>query len=231
MNPASQLALRFPYRPSLSGENFLVAANNSDAVTWLDRWPDWPAPALAIWGPRGCGKTHLAEVFLARSGARRLEPSDLADADPRDLLRNVPACVLDDGPRFLGGDGEQRLLHLYNTVAETSRRMLLTAEQPPAHWSIGLADLRSRLNAAAVIGIGAPDDMLIRAVLVKQFADRQLAVDDDGLDYMLARMERTFDAARRLVAAIDDAALRAKRRVTVPLIRDVLAGEDIADAH
>lgn len=231
MSPVSQLALRFLYRPSLSGENFLVAANNRDAVIWLDRWPDWPAPALAIWGPRGCGKTHLAEVFLARSGARRLEPADLAEADLRELLRDAPVCVLDDAPRFLDGRGEQALLHLYNTVAETNRRMLMTAEHPPAHWTVRLADLRSRLNAADAVGIGAPDDALIRAVLVKQFADRQLTVDDESLDYMLTRMERSFDAARRLVAATDDAALRAKRRVTVPLIRDVLAGEDGAGSR
>jgi len=225
VNPASQLALHFPFRPSLSGEDFLVATNNREAVVWLDRWPDWPSPALAIWGPKGCGKTHLAEVFIARSGARRLEPADLADADPRVLLRDAPACVLDDAPRFLDGSGDQSLLHLYNTVAETSRRMLLTAEHPPAHWAVRLADLRSRLNTVDTVGIGAPDDPLIRAVLAKQFADRQLAVDDDALDYMLARMERSFEAAGRLVAAIDDAALRAKRRITVPLIRDVLAGD------
>ncbi len=222
MSAGAQLPLDFDHRPALSGEDFLVAPGNAGAVAWLDRWPDWPGPLLAIHGPAGCGKTHLAQVFMAASGARAIGADALGGAEPRHLLAGARACVLEDAEAFLGGDLEEALLHLYNTVQETGRHMVLTARRPPARWPVRLADLRSRLKAAAVIGIGPPDDPLITAVIVKLFADRQLRVDADVVSFMLTRMERSFETARTLVAAVDRAALAERRNITVPLVRGVM---------
>ncbi len=226
MTEPAQLALQFEHRPALSGEDFLIAAGNREAVAWLDRWPEWPAPALVIHGPAGCGKTHLVQVFLARTAAAALTAAAVRDGEPARLLGDAPACALDDAEALAGGDAEEPLLHLYNTAAETGRRVLLTGRAPPARWPVRLPDLRSRLNAAAVAAIGPPDDALIAAVLVKQFADRQLQVDDGVVAYAVSRMERSFAAARRLVAAVDAAALAQRRDVTVPLVREVLAALD-----
>ena len=224
-SPPSQLALNFDHRPALGGDDFLVATPNAEAVRWLDAWPDWPGPALVIFGPAGSGKTHLAEVFRSQSGARPVSLQGLADEAAPALTGDARACVLEDAD---GADGavarglEQPLLHLYNHVKESGRHILLTAKQPPARWGIGLGDLASRLNTAAQAGIGTPDDALITAVLVKQFADRQLKVDVEVISYMLTRMERSFDAARRMIGAIDDLALEERRNITVPLVRRVL---------
>lgn len=217
-----QLSFDFPHRPALGAEDFLVAPPNAEAVAWIDRWPDWPGPLLVLHGPPGCGKTHLARVFMAASDAVEVTPGSLVEADPPTVLGAAPACVVEDADSWTGREAETALFHLYNTVKESGRHMLLTAAQPPARWDIGLADLRSRLNTGLAAGIGAPDDALIGAVLVKLFADRQISVDGDVLSYMLARMERSFAAARHLVAALDAAALAEKRPVTVPLVRRVL---------
>ncbi len=222
MNGASQLALDFDHRPSLGGEDFLIAPPNAEAVRWLDAWPDWPGPALVIFGPGGSGKTHLAQVFQAKSNARRVTKADLGESQPPAYLGDAPAAILEDADAMMGEGTEEAVLHLYNHLAESGRHLMLTAKQPPARWGIGLKDLASRLNTASQAGIGAPDDALIAAVLVKQFADRQLKIDAGVIPFMLSRMERSFEAARAMVAAIDALALSQRRNITMPLVRQAL---------
>ncbi len=219
MNSSEQLPLEFEHRPSLGGEDFLIAPCNSEAVTWLDKWPDWPAPALVIYGPPGCGKTHLAHVFMASSGAVPLTPALVEDAGLPRLLSSVNNCVFEDADSELD---EESLFHLYNALSSAGGHILLTATRPPGLWNIELADLESRLKAAPAIEIGLPDDNLIRAVLAKLFSDRQLRVEEGVVDYLAVRMERSLDAARRTVATIDQKALVAKRNITLPLVRRVL---------
>jgi chromosomal replication initiation ATPase DnaA len=216
----TQLALAFDHRAALGAENFLIAESNREAVLWLDRWPDWPASALAIYGPAGCGKTHLAHVWQGRSGAQMLTPQALVADTPNEVLGEGGCAVIDwaDTSAF----DERALFHLYNVAAETGGHLLLTGRAPPARWPVALADLRSRLNAAPAVAVGLPDDALIGALLVKLFGDRQLRVGEDVIAFLLPRMERSFDAARRLVALLDAAALEGRRNITVPLARDIM---------
>jgi len=213
----AQLPLDLAHRPALGRDDFLVAPANEAAVAWLDRWPNWPAPALVLTGPAGSGKTHLAQVFAARSGALALE--DLLAAPLPDLVGAARAVILENAMAA----PEETLLHLYNLLAERGGHLLLPAREPPARWGIALPDLRSRLLAAPVAALQPPDDSLLAAVLVKLFADRQLPVGAEVLAYLVPRLERSFDAAARIVAALDRAALAAHRPVTVPLAREVLA--------
>ena len=223
---AAQLALDLGHRPALGREDFLIAACNRDAVAWLDRWPDWPAGGLAIAGPPGCGKSHLAAVWRGASGAPLLTPADLdRGGPPAALLGGASACVIDDADRDIAGTARERtLLHLYNHLREARGQILLTGRTPPARWPVDLPDLRSRLAALPAVAVGMPDEALIAAVLVKQFADRQLRVGEDVIVFLTARLERSFEAARQIVAAIDRAALSGRRPVTVPLAREVLLG-------
>lgn len=214
-----QLVFDLGHRSAHGLEDFFVAPCNADAVAWLDRWPDWPAPALALHGPAGCGKSHLAHIWKSRSGARMISGAELASGTPDRLLAESAVVVVDDAG---AGSDERRFLHLYNMIAEARGSLLVTARTPPARWNIGLPDLRSRLAAAPAVAIGRPDDALIGAILVKLFADRQVQVDGEVLAYVVARMERSFAAARSLAAALDQAALAGKRRITVPLAREVM---------
>lgn len=214
---ARQLALDLGHRPALGAEDFLVAPCNEAAVAWIDRWPAWPAPALVVHGPSGCGKSHLASVWQARSAAHAMA-ADAARAESLEVSAS-PAILVEDAD---AGLDEEAFLHLYNVVAARRGSLMLTARTPPARWAIGLPDLRSRLVAAPAIAILPPDDALLAAVLRKLFRDRQLPVADEVITYLVTRMERSFDAARRLVAALDAAALSESRAVTVPLVRSVL---------
>jgi chromosomal replication initiation ATPase DnaA len=223
---STQLPFDLGHRPALGREDFLVADCNAAAVAWIDRWPEWPGNGLAIFGPSGCGKSHLAEVWLTRSGARRIEPAALVRAEPPQLVGEAAECLIDG----LYDDAaarpeERRLLHLYNLLRERGGHLLLLSCAAPARWPVQLPDLKSRLGALPAVEIGPPDDALLAAVMVKLFADRQLVVGNEVVQYLVARMERSFEAARRIVAALDREALATHRRIALPLARDILRRE------
>jgi chromosomal replication initiation ATPase DnaA len=204
-------------------EDYLVAECNAEAVNWLDRWPEWPTRVVVLHGPPGCGKTHLSHVFADRSGGTIVDDRAFETDELIDVAARASACIVDDADIVVARH-EAPLLHLYNAVCERGGYLLLTASAPPARWPVRLADLRSRLNTATPVGIGMPDEALIAGLLVKLFADRRLQVTEDVVLYSLARMDRSFDAARRLVANLDRMALGQHRRITIQLLREVLQG-------
>lgn len=216
MSGPRQIPIPFEHRPALERDDYLVTPANAEAVAWIDRWPDWPAPLLTVWGPEGCGKSHLAQVFLAKTDGTMLTVPDAA------RVADGGAYVLEDLDRVEGSLDEEALFHLFNALKSADGRILVTARTAPARWKTRLADLASRLKGAPAAEITAPDDALLAALLVKHFSDRQLRVDADVVAYAVARMDRTFRAAGDLVAALDAEALARKRAVTVPLVREVL---------
>ena len=227
MKAEPQLTLDLGHRPAMGREDFLVTPGNALAVAWIDRWPDWPGPALAIYGAAGSGKTHLAEVWRRRSGAARIEAASLSDESTPALVGPGICLVLEDLEHALVGNAalQEAVLHLYNATAEGGGHLLLIGQTPPVRWDCALADLRSRLGSVQAVGLQPPDDGLIEALLLKLFHDRQLRVSPEVLRFIVARVERSCEAVQRLVAQIDQASLASRRPVTVPLVRDLLGAE------
>jgi chromosomal replication initiation ATPase DnaA len=213
---------------SFAAEDFLVAPSNREARACIERWPEWPGAVLLLVGPDGSGKTHLASIWQRKSGARSVAPADLNDERAGELVSEGGAILCENADR--GGVSETALLHLYNLTIERRAHLLLTARTAPSRWPLTLADLRSRLNAMPRVEIGAPEDELLGAVLVKLFDDHQLRVSTEAVSYLLPRIERSMAAVWRVVLAIDKAALAEKRSVTVPLIRQVLKQMEREDA-
>lgn len=205
-----QLAFELPHRAAMGLEDFLVSESNATAVALIDRWPEWPVGAAVLVGPKGSGKTHLANVWTLRSGAATFDAANIS----RDVVPAIAAnaaIVVEDVQRL--GD-EAALFHLLNLVREERLQVLLTTDTPPGDLQIGLPDLHSRLKALPLASIAMPDDAVLRAVLVKLFADRQVNVEPHIIDYVLVRMERSMWAAERFVAEADRQALMLQRRVT-----------------
>lgn len=213
-----QLPLDLSVNPAYTPNDFVVAPCNADAMAWLGHWPDWPGSGLVIYGPPGCGKSHLARVWQGYAEARLISGKSLHKNDSG-LTGMSSAVVVEEADRA----NERALLNLYNAVVEARETMLLTAETIPSSWSIVLPDLASRIMALATAGIGKPDDSLLQAVLVKQFSDRQLQVGAEVVVYLVSRMERSFSTAREMVAAIDEMALDGQRSVSISLAREALA--------
>jgi chromosomal replication initiation ATPase DnaA len=208
--------------PTFAREDFVVSDGNREALAWLDRWPDWPAPALALSGPPGSGKTHLARIWAAQANAAVLDAPDLEGKSIPDLtvLTQAHAAILID---HADRAAERALFHLYNLMRERRGHLLLIAELPPAHWHIRLPDLASRLRAAPTVAVAPPDDELLGSIILKQLADRQLHAGPGVVQYLVARMERSAEAARRVVAALDRRALSERREIDRRLAADVLA--------
>ncbi|CCG08205.1 HdaA/DnaA family protein [Pararhodospirillum photometricum] len=225
MSVPEQLSLDLPWRPALGRDDFMVAPCNVAAVALIDAWPAWPGPVVCLHGPVGAGKTHLAHVFAARAQARTLRREELAGADP---LAPFPhpgvALVLEDVDQpGLTRAVETDLFHLINAARQTQASVLFTASQMPSRWPVGLPDLRSRLAAVPEAGLGEPDDAVLMAVLLKQFADRGLDVGPGAISFLLPRLERRFAAIQDLVRRADALALREGKAITIPLLRRVLA--------
>ncbi|MEI8145790.1 MAG: DnaA/Hda family protein [Alphaproteobacteria bacterium] len=213
-----QLALDLALPESFGRDDLLDSPCNGEALAMVERWPDWPAPALALVGPPGAGKSHIGAIWADLAGARRIAARDLADVAPVDALATGAVLVEDAGPKT----SEVALFHLINAVKEQSAWMLITAREAPLSWGVSLKDLASRLRALPVVNLQEPDDPLLRAVLVKLFADRQMMVDAEVIEFVARRMERSLDTARRLVADLDRLTLEEGRRLTRPLAAAVL---------
>ncbi|WP_099866274.1 DnaA regulatory inactivator HdaA [Pararhizobium haloflavum] len=211
-----QLPLDLGHGVARTREDLIISDPLTAAISIIDRWPDWASPIIVLCGPRGAGKTHLATIWQQRSDAvtLRAEALDIAAAADRHVLvEDVDRQPLD----------ETRLFHLLNTVRQHGTTMLMTGRLWPAAWPVTLPDLRSRLKAATVAEIGEPDDDLLSQVIVKLFSDRQIVVEPRVVAYLVARMERSFDAASAVVAEIDRLALARRQKITTQLAAEALA--------
>lgn len=224
---ARQLVLDLATRPALGRADFFVSPANRLALAQLDTWPAWPEGRLAVTGPAGSGKTHLAHVWASRSGARILPAAELAGVDLARLPGEAALAVEDadrlrELPRAERAEAEEALFHIANRLALGGGSLMVSGRAAPAQWELALPDLASRLGAAPVARLEAPDDALLAAVLVKLFTDRQLPVAPDLVSYLVSRMDRSFVAAETMVARLDAAGLERRRRITRGLAAEIL---------
>lgn len=212
-----QLPLAFQHVPASGREDLLISDPLSAAVTVVDAWPNWPSPVVILAGPVGSGKSHLAAIWQEKSGAAEIHPIEGGGAEE---IAAAGPVLFEDADRR--GFDDRSLFHVINNVRQHGHTLLITTRLWPMSWPVELPDLRSRLKAATVVEIGEPDDELLSQVIVKLFADRQLFVDDRLVAYMVARMERSLDAAQTLVERLDRLALARGSRITRVLAQEVL---------
>jgi len=192
-----QLGLKLDRSLPVGRSDFVVSPSNAEAVQALDRRPEWPGGALALVGPAGAGKSHLAAVWAAETpGAVLIEDADRAPAG-------------------------ETLFHALN-AAGPDAPLLLTARVRPTAWPTALPDLRSRLNALPVAELDEPDDLVLSGVLARLFAERSIRPPDDLIPYLIRRVDRSVPEVRAVVERLDEAALAEGRPVTRALAREVL---------
>lgn len=212
-----QLALALEHAESFAREDFLAGPSNAAALALVDSWPAWPHRTFMLTGPAGSGKSHLAAIWAQAAGARLVAAHALDEAAVPGALA-TGALVVED--LVAGAFDERALFHLLNLAREERAFVLLTARAAPP--SSAIRDLGSRLKALPVIALTPPDDVLLRAVLVKLFSDRQVAVDESLISYVAMRIERSFAAAASVVARLDDEAMRRKRPLTRAFAAEIL---------
>ena len=213
-----QLVLALDHAESFARDDFLSGPSNATALKLIDRWPDWPGQVMALIGPQGSGKSHLAAIWAEAAGARVLAAKLLTEVDLPSALATGALVVEDLEPADLD---ERALFHLLNLAREDDAYVLLTARAAPAAFAVGIRDLASRLRALPSVALAAPDDDLLRALIVKLASDRQLAVDEALVNYLANRIERSFAGAQAAVKLLDQEAMRQHRPVTRALAAEL----------
>lgn len=224
-NTARQLPLEFYHRPYMNREDFMMAECNFEAFRLVDSWPNWSYFAACIYGPEGCGKTHLANIFSDKVSVLEHYPykipcikaAGLTTELPRRLFETFPCLIIEDLQTNIN---QEALFHLYNMYRDEGGFVLFTSTRAPARLNFTLPDLRSRMNIVPSVEIKEPDDGLLSALLIKLFADRQITLSPEVLNYTIANMQRSFAYARKLVAEIDNISLARKRAITTAIVKE-----------
>lgn len=219
MKKPAQLPLFLPFSPVLSREEFVVSPANAEAFAFIDSWPDWIVPIAAIYGPAGCGKTHLASIWREESGAELLSAGELSVAS----VQCQTPRVIEDVDTTESTHARDSALFAAMQTAGPRAPLLLTGLSPPPQWPCTFPDLASRFSAVVAVPVHVPDEGVLAGLAQKLFADRQLAVPDDVIAHMLMVLERSPAAVRAFVAEADAAALAEARPVNLFLVRRLLA--------
>ena len=222
-----QIPLSFDINPDYKRSDFLVNQCNEKAVAIIDKWPEWSFFAQVLYGPKGCGKSHLAHIFADhvktlyyKPIAVRIVKADSITVRRAEILhKESPFLVVEDlTPKV----DNEALFHLFNLYQNEGGYILFTAELPPARMRFKLADLQSRLNIIPAIAIGEPDDEMLAALIVKLFNDRQIMISQETLNYILQNIERSFSFAIKLVEEADFISLAKKRAMSVSIIKEAI---------
>jgi chromosomal replication initiation ATPase DnaA len=213
-----QLAFALDHAESFAREDFLSGPSNIAALALIDSWPDWPDRAMALIGPEGSGKSHLASIWAEEAGARSISARLLPQIDLSAAFATGALVVEDLTPNDLD---ERALFHLLNLAREERAHLLLTARSAPNGWPVSILDLASRLRALPAVVVAPPDDALLRSLIVKLATDRQIPADEALVNYLVTRIERSFAATRAAVLRLDQEAMRQHRPVTRALAAEL----------
>lgn len=214
---ADQLAFDWPTGVALGPDDFFVSEANAQAFAMVNAPYTWPESKLVVTGPSGSGKSHLAGVFASHNDAEVVHACDIT----ADFTTDAEAIVIED-MQTLPAASEEAVFHLHNNLRAKGGILLMTADAPPSRWPIALPDLASRMQATTITTIAAPDDALLSALIMKLFADRQISPKPDLVRYLSTRIERSYAAASKIVAALDAAALAQGRKINKALAGDLL---------
>ena len=226
-NKPEQLPFLFEHRQCLNKEDFMVTECNVDAMRMVERWPDWNYFATLIYGQEGAGKSHIANVFAQHVSQTLQIPKKIPiiNADQikqlssEKLFEQSNVIVVEDiHPNI----NQEAMFHLYNKYRDEGGFILFTARNAPARMNFSLPDLQSRLNIVPTVEIKSPNQQLFNALILKLFADRQIDISPEVINYIATNAQRTFAYAKALVNEADKISLAKKRAVTINIIKDAM---------
>lgn len=223
---AQQVPIPFPVPSAMGRHDFIVSDCNREALGWVERWPDWGTHALYLYGPSGCGRTHLAHIWAKQAEAEWLDASHIPDY----LDSGRAGCVvLEDMDRWFGDTtAEEHIFHLYNHLKLQGGALLMSGDKPLTMALFKVADVASRLRSAPQIAIHTPDEALLRTLMIKLFTDRQMRIDAAVIDYALPRIERSFACVRELVTMLDTRSIAEKKPINIGMLRGLLKSDTLS---
>ena len=213
-----QLLLKFPSRKAYSKEDFYVSSSNNEAFKLIESWPKWIKKAVNIFGPAGSGKTHLTSILKNKTSLITIE-SDKLDDEIFFKFKLKEVLIIENLNENIS---ENLLFSLYNVSLQDNKYLLITSKKPINKLNFKLPDLRSRLNSTTIIGIDLPNDELISVILSKNFSDRQIEVEKKHIDYIIKRIDRSYEKISQFISTIDKYSLKKSSPFSLKLIKEVL---------
>ncbi|MCL2474412.1 MAG: DnaA/Hda family protein [Alphaproteobacteria bacterium] len=218
-----QIPLELPFTDAMETDNFLMTECNQEAVQWIQKWSEWEHTGLVIIGSPGSGKTHLTKLWLELSKGKKLTKLELLEKSSMEITKDSPHIAIDDAD-IIANDikAEEKLFHLFNYLKEKQGSLLLTFKQEIPMIRFRLPDLSSRLLTLPVARLGYPDDVLLEALIIKQFHDRQISLDEGVLSYLITHAPRDAASVRSLIDKLDTESLTEQKKISIKLAKRVL---------
>ena len=215
---SDQLILKFPNSKAYLKEDFYVSDSNQEAYDFINSWPKWIKKIINIFGPSGSGKTHLASILKSKTTVLETQPKQLNDKiffkfKTKEVL--IVENLEDNVP-------EKILYSLWNAVVQDNKYLLITSKKPINQYRFKLPDLKSRINEIITIGIKLPSDDLISVILAKNFSDKQIKVEKKHIDYIIKRIDRSYEKISQFVITLDKYSLKKGSSFSLKLIKEVL---------
>ena len=214
----SQLIFKFPFKATYYTNDFYVSSNNFEAYKLVESWPKWPGKCINIFGPRGCGKTHLSSILKKKINSLFIEASDFNDTSLKDF--KLKECLIIDN--YNNNIGEKLLYSTLNQISQSSQYIVINSLTPIKKNKINLKDLRSRFESFIDLGINLPTDDLLRVILTKSFSDKQIKVNVKLLEYILKNIDRSYEKIFEFIKDIDTESLSSGKSININLIKKVL---------
>jgi len=213
-----QLILKFPTHLAYKKEDFYVSSSNQTAYDLINSWPKWIKRTVNIFGPSGSGKSHLASILKSKTSSLQIEANDL-NAEIFFRFKTKEALIIENLDKKVS---EKLLFSLWNIVLQDNKYLLITSKKPISSLKFKLRDLMSRVNSSLIIGLNLPSDDLISVILAKNFSDKQIKVEKKHIDYIIKRIDRSYEKISQFILTLDKYSLKKGTPFTLKLIKEVL---------
>jgi len=217
----AQLTFKFPFKTNYFEEDFYVSSNNFAAYRLIESWPKWPSKNINIFGPLGCGKTHLANILKKKISSSLVNASEVNSRN-LEIVKSKKCIIIDNYKQNIN---EEVLYSLVNQANQYSQYILINSVVPIKRENVKLNDLKSRLDSFVDIGIDLPTDDLIRVILTKNFSDKQIKIDVKLLEYILKNINRSYEEIFKFIENVDSFSLTTGKAININLIKKVLKNE------
>jgi len=213
-----QLLLKFPSKQAYLKEDFYVSSSNNEAFKLIESWPKWIKKTVNIFGPQGSGKTHLISMLKNKTSTIDVDSTQVTDQIFFEFkLKEV--LIIENLKENIS---ENLLYTLYNVAQQDNKYFVLTSREPINKFNFKSMDLKSRVNSTTIIGIDLPSDELISVILSKSFSDKQIKVEKKHIDYVIKRIDRSYEKISQFISTIDKYSLKKGSPFSLKLIKEVL---------
>ena len=219
----NQLTFKFSFKTRYYEQDYYVSSNNFSVYRLIESWPNWPGKWINIFGPNGCGKTHLANIFTKKIKSHYIVAEDFKDYDIIENIENQECLIIDN---YKNNIKENELYSILNYLKQSNKYVVINSLISIKNENIKLEDLKSRLSSFVDVGIELPTDDLLRVIISKYFSDKQIEITPNISEYIIKNIERSYEKVFNFIKEIDDLSLSSGKSININLIKKVLINNE-----